>query len=53
MSGAADAATASKKTRYSASNQPHNVFENEPFFGQDRMDVPLWRMNQRGLQPRA
>ena len=32
---------------------PLFVFENEPFFGQDRMDVLLWRMQQRGLRPRA
>ena len=32
---------------------PLFVFENEPFFGQDRMDVLLWRMKQRGLRPRA
>lgn len=53
MFGAAGAAIARKKTRYSASNQPHNVFESEPFLGQDRMDVLLWRMKQRGLPPRA
>jgi len=29
------------------------VFENEPFFGQDRIDVALWRMKQRGLKKRA
>ena len=32
---------------------PLFVFENEPFFGQDRMDVLMWRMKQRGLRPRA
>lgn len=32
---------------------PTMVFEGEPFFGQDRLDVLLWRMKQRGLQPRA
>lgn len=31
---------------------PLLVFENEPFFGQDRIDVCLWRMRQRGLRPR-
>ena len=31
---------------------PLLVFENEPFFGQDRVDVCLWRMKQRGLQKR-
>ncbi|MEX2239703.1 MAG: DsbA family protein [Burkholderiales bacterium] len=32
---------------------PLFVFENEPFFGQDRMDVLMWRMQQRGLRPRV
>ena len=32
---------------------PLFVFENEPFFGQDRMDLLLWRMKQRGLRPYA
>jgi hypothetical protein len=27
------------------------VFEGEPFFGQDRLDVLVWRMKQRGLSP--
>ncbi|HYD47124.1 MAG TPA: DsbA family protein, partial [Terriglobales bacterium] len=31
---------------------PTMVFEGEPFFGQDRLDVLEWRMKQRGLQPR-
>jgi 2-hydroxychromene-2-carboxylate isomerase len=31
---------------------PTMVFENEPFFGQDRLDVLLWRMKQRGLRKR-
>jgi len=30
---------------------PTMVFEGEPFFGQDRLDVLLWRMKQRGLAP--
>lgn len=30
---------------------PTMVFEGEPFFGQDRVDVLLWRMKQRGLVP--
>jgi 2-hydroxychromene-2-carboxylate isomerase len=29
---------------------PLMVFEGEPFFGQDRVDALLWRMEQRGLQ---
>lgn len=32
---------------------PTMVFENEPFFGQDRIDMLVWRMKQRGLKPRA
>lgn len=32
---------------------PTMVFDGEPFFGQDRLDVLLWRMKQRGLQSRA
>lgn len=32
---------------------PTMVFENEPFFGQDRLDVLLWRMKQRGLKARG
>lgn len=32
---------------------PTMVFENEPFFGQDRLDVLLWRMKQRGLTKRS
>lgn len=31
---------------------PLMVFEGEPFFGQDRIDALLWRMQQRGLKPR-
>ena len=29
------------------------VFEGEPFFGQDRIDVLEWRLKQRGLAARA
>lgn len=32
---------------------PTMVFENEPFFGQDRLDILLWRMKQRGLKQRG
>lgn len=32
---------------------PLFVLENEPFFGQDRLDVLIWRMRQRGLRARA
>ncbi len=32
---------------------PTMVFDGEPFFGQDRLEVLLWRMKQNGLQARA
>ena len=28
------------------------TFEGEPFFGQDRIDVLLWRLKQNGLAKR-
>lgn len=31
---------------------PTLVFEGEPFFGQDRLDICVWRMKQRGLTER-
>ncbi len=31
---------------------PTLVFEGEPFFGQDRIDVALWRLKQKGLEKR-
>jgi len=31
---------------------PTMVFEGEPFFGQDRIDVLVWRMKQKGLRSR-
>lgn len=31
---------------------PTCAFQGEPFFGQDRLDVLLWRLQQAGLQPR-
>ena len=31
---------------------PTCAFEGEPFFGQDRLDALLWRMEQRGLKAR-
>jgi 2-hydroxychromene-2-carboxylate isomerase len=31
---------------------PTLVFENEPFFGQDRVDLAVWRMKQKSLQSR-
>jgi 2-hydroxychromene-2-carboxylate isomerase len=32
---------------------PTMVFEGEPFFGQDRIDLLLWRLQQHGLRARA
>jgi 2-hydroxychromene-2-carboxylate isomerase len=32
---------------------PTLVFDGEPFFGQDRIDMCLWRMREKGLAPRA
>lgn len=32
---------------------PTMAFEGEPFFGQDRLDVLLWRLKQRGLEKRT
>lgn len=32
---------------------PTFVFKDEPFFGQDRIDILLWRLQQHGLQARA
>jgi hypothetical protein len=29
------------------------VFQGEPFFGQDRIELLVWRMKQHGLRPRA
>ena len=31
---------------------PTCVYQNEPFFGQDRLDVLLWRLQQEGLPKR-
>ena len=31
---------------------PLMVFDNEPFFGQDRFDQLIWRMQQNGLTRR-
>jgi 2-hydroxychromene-2-carboxylate isomerase len=31
---------------------PTFVFENEPFFGQDRIDLLIWRMQDKGLNHR-
>jgi 2-hydroxychromene-2-carboxylate isomerase len=32
---------------------PTLVFDGEPFFGQDRIEMALWRMQQKGLEKRA
>lgn len=32
---------------------PTLVFDGEPFFGQDRIEMALWRMEQKGLEMRA
>ena len=32
---------------------PNFVFRNEPFFGQDRMEMLIWRLKQYGLTERA
>ncbi len=32
---------------------PTMAFQGEPFFGQDRIDVLVWRLKQHGLQARA
>ena len=32
---------------------PTFAFEGEPFFGQDRFDLLVWRLRQRGLAPRS
>jgi 2-hydroxychromene-2-carboxylate isomerase len=31
---------------------PTLVFDGEPFFGQDRIEMAVWRMEQKGLAPR-
>ena len=63
---ALDAKVAAEPARYEAiiqANQaahqdsghwgvPTMAFEGEPFFGQDRLDVLLWRLKQKGLQRR-
>jgi len=34
------------------SGVPLFAFRGEPFFGQDRFDLLVWRMRQAGLAPR-
>jgi 2-hydroxychromene-2-carboxylate isomerase len=64
---ALDGAIAAQATRYDAviaENQraletaghwgvPTIVFEGEPFFGQDRIDLLVWRLRQQGLRKRG
>ena len=50
-----DAAIAANEARQAASGHwgvPLMVFDGEPFFGQDRLDVLLWRLGQHGLTRR-
>ena len=52
---ALDAEIAANQTALEAAGHwgvPTLVFEGEPFFGQDRIELALWRMKQRGLAPR-
>ena len=32
---------------------PTCVFQGEPFFGQDRLELLLWRLRQHGLEERS
>jgi len=50
-----DAATARNQRDLEAAGHwgvPTMVFEGEPFFGQDRIDVLIWRLKARGLRSR-
>ncbi len=52
---ALDAAIAKNQEDHLAAGHwgvPTMVFEAEPFFGQDRIDLLVWRLEQRGLAPR-
>ncbi len=47
---------ADNEAAHAASNHwgvPCFVFNGEPFFGQDRIDLLVWRLKQHGLQSRA
>ncbi len=49
---ALDAAIAENQAALEAAGHwgvPTLVFEGEPFFGQDRVDMAIWRMEQKGL----
>jgi 2-hydroxychromene-2-carboxylate isomerase len=53
---ALDAEVAANQTALEAAGHwgvPTLVFQSEPFFGQDRIDLALWRMEQAGLEKRA
>jgi 2-hydroxychromene-2-carboxylate isomerase len=52
---ALDAEIAENQTALEAAGHwgvPTLVFDGEPFFGQDRIDMALWRMKQKGLVAR-
>ena len=53
--GALDAEIAANQAALEAAGHwgvPTLVFQGEPFFGQDRIEVAKWRMEQAGLKPR-
>lgn len=53
---ALDAEIAANQVALEASGHwgvPTLVFDGEPFFGQDRIEMAVWRMEQKGLQKRA
>ncbi len=52
---ALDAEIAANQTALEAAGHwgvPTLVFDGEPFFGQDRIDLAFWRMEQKGLRKR-
>jgi 2-hydroxychromene-2-carboxylate isomerase len=53
--GRLDAAIAANQRALEAAGHwgvPTAVFRGEPFFGQDRLDLLVWRLRQHGLAPR-
>ena len=51
-----DAAIAENRRALEAAGHwgvPTVVFRGEPFFGQDRLDLLVWRLRQHGLRPRS
>lgn len=53
---ALDAEVAANQTRLEEAGHwgvPTLVFNDEPFFGQDRIELAIWRMEQAGLEKRA